>query len=418
MPKCCTYVVPAIRKAMINVKIVLRKKRLSSNLYPVCLRVTKDRKSKYFKTLFNASEKEWNSLSGKFTKANSNYLQNNRLLLKFQDRALKILTELELEKEDFLLEDFEKRFRVESNPVQSNVFLFWKEIVDEMNSAGRTGNARANRDSSNSLKNFTKSTQLTFKEVTPSFLEKYEVFLRSRGGHDGGIGVRMRAIRALYNRAINRNIVKADFYPFRIYKLSKLKGKGLKKALSIEQMHSIVNMDIANYPQLLHSRNYFVFSFYSRGMNFADIMKLEWNDIKDDRIYYTRSKTKGNFIVKILPPVREIFDYYQANSRGTKYVFPILLRNDLNPNQLENRKSKALKKFNKDLKVIASICNIDKIVSSYVARHSFANCLKQKGVPTDVISESMGHQDITTTKAYLKELDSGIIDEANELLLT
>jgi len=30
----------------------------------------------------------------------------------------------------------------------------------------------------------------------------------------------------------------------------------------------------------------------------------------------------------------------------------------------------------------------------------------------------MGHQDITTTKAYLKELDSGIIDEANELLLT
>lgn len=70
------------------------------------------------------------------------------------------------------------------------------------------------------------------------------------------------------------------------------------------------------------------------------------------------------------------------------------------------------------MKVIASICNIDKIVSSYVARHSFANCLKQKGVPTDVISESMGHQDITTTKAYLKELDSGIIDEANELLLT
>jgi len=127
---------------------------------------------------------------------------------------------------------------------------------------------------------------------------------------------------------------------------------------------------------------------------------------------------KGNFIVKILPPVREIFDYYQANSKGTKYVFPILLHNDLNPNQLENRKSKALKKINKDLKVIASIGNIDKIVSSYDARHSFANCLKQKGVPTDVISESMGHQDITTTKAYLKELDSGIIDEANELLLT
>lgn len=402
---------------MINVKTILRKKKLSNGKYPICLRVTKDRKSKYFKTLFDATEAEWDSNAGKFNKRNENYIQNNRLLHKFQDRALKVVGELQIEKEDFALEEFEKRYRIDTNPIKTNVFAFWEEIICEMIEAGRTGNARANRDTYNSLKMFNRSTNLTFKQITPTYLNKYEVFLRSRGGTDGGIGVRMRAIRALYNFGISRNIVKSDFYPFKAYKLSRLKGKGAKRALSFDEVQRIVKMDISNYPTLRNTRNFFVFSFYSRGMNFTDMMKLEWNDIKGDRIFYTRSKTKGNFILKVLPPVQEILNYYKENSKGTKYVFPLLLNENMTPIQIENRKSKTLKKFNKDLKEIARLCKIDKNISSYVARHSFANCLKQKGVATDVISESMGHQNLAITQAYLKELDSSVLDEASELLL-
>lgn len=381
------------------------------------MRITKDRKSKYFKTLFDASEIEWDSNMGKFNKRNENYIQNNRLLHKFQDRALRVIGELKIEREDFTLEDFEKRYRINSNPIKSNVFTFWEEIICEMIDAGRTGNARANRDTYNSLKMFNRSTSLTFKQITPTYLNKYEVFLRSRGGTDGGIGVRMRAIRALYNFAINRNIVKSDFYPFKTYKLSKLKGKGAKRALSFDEVQRIVKMNVADHPTLRNTRNYFVFSFYTRGMNFTDMMKLEWNNIKGDRIFYTRSKTKGNFILKVLPPVQEILDFYEENSKGTKYVFPLLLKENMTPTQIENRKSKTLKKFNKDLKEIARICDIDKNISSYVARHSFANCLKQKGVATDIISESMGHQNLAITQAYLKELDSTVLDEASALLL-
>lgn len=45
--------------------------------------------------------------------------------------------------------------------------------------AGRTGNARVNKNSFNSLKKFNKCTRLNFKEITPSFLYKYEAFLKS-----------------------------------------------------------------------------------------------------------------------------------------------------------------------------------------------------------------------------------------------
>ncbi|WP_084668555.1 tyrosine-type recombinase/integrase [Arenibacter nanhaiticus] len=51
-----------------------------------------------------------------------------------------------------------------------------------------------------------------------------------------------------------------------------------------------------------------------------------------------------------------------------------------------------------------------KSLSSNVSRHSFANCLKQKGVATDVIGESLGHKDITTTRVYLKEPGSSVLD--------
>lgn len=59
--------------------------------------------------------------------------------------------------------------------------------------------------------------------------------------------------------------------------------------------------------------------------------------------------------------------------------------------------------YNKELKELAKVCEITKNVSSYAARHSFANCLKRKGVATDVICESLGHQNLTVTKVYSEE---------------
>jgi len=402
---------------MATVKTVLRKTKLADGSYPIALRVSKDRNSKFFKTIFRVFSNEWNQKTGSFTAKSSNSTQNNRLLLKFKERALKILADLEMETNDFTLKDFEDRFRIVSNPVQQNVFYFWDEIIGEMISAGRTGNARAHKDSFNSLHLYHRSTKLKFKEITPAFLYKYEVFLRSRGGSDGGISIRMRTIRALFNFAIERKIAKLEYYPFKTYKVSKLKSKSLKKALTMAEVLKIKNLDLSQYPKLYNSRNYFIFSFYTRGMNFTDMLKLEWNHIAQEYIYYNRSKTKTNFTIKILSPVQEILDFYQNNSLGTKYVFPILLKDNLTPIQLENRKHKTLQRYNKELKEIADICGINKPISSYVARHSFANCLKQKGVATDIISESMGHKNLTITQVYLKELDNSVLDKAIEILV-
>ncbi len=76
-----------------------------------------------------------------------------------------------------------------------------------MKESNRMGNARVYYDTLNSIMRFQRNRHLTFKEINYTYLEKYENYLRSRGGTDGGIGVRMRGIRALFNFAIKRNII-------------------------------------------------------------------------------------------------------------------------------------------------------------------------------------------------------------------
>ena len=402
---------------MASIKTVLRKKAFSDGTFPVCLRVTKNRKTKYFYTIFRSTELEWNYSSGCFNSKNSNYIQNNRLLLKFKDRALKVYSDLQMEKEYFNLDDFSKRFRVDNNPENDYVFPFWEEIISEMKLAGRMGNATMYEETMKSIKQFCKFKKIRFQEITNTFLNKYEAWLRSRGGTDGGISIKQRTLRALYNKAIERNIIKDTNHPFKTYKISKLKGQGIKKALDFDQVTKIINFDTSQYPHLEDAKNYFVFSFYTRGMNYTDMMVLKWQDVDATTISYIRNKTKGRFVITILPPVQEILNYYKQHSLPTKYVFPILLKDGLTPAQIDNRKKKTLAKYNRDLKEIASLCGINKSLSSYVARHSFANCLKQKGVATDVIGESLGHKDLTTTQVYLKELGSTVLDDAAALLL-
>ena len=85
--------------------------------------------------------------------------------------------------------------------------------------------------------------------------------------------------------------------------------------------------------------------------------------------------------------------------------------------QIENRKNKCLKKFNGDLKEIAKLQGIKTTVTSYTIRHSFATNLKYAGISTDIIGETMGHQNVNVTRAYLKEFEDEVLDNAMEKLL-
>jgi integrase len=396
------------------ITILLRSKKLANGEHPTVLRITKDRASKIISLGINCSKAHWKS--GEITKKHPNASVKNRIILKKKEEALKIIDEFNLEGIDFTLNQFESKFRGKKFS-KVTVSEFWIEKVSDLNIAGRTGNARAYKDVYNSFFKFNKNKNLVFREITPTLLDKYETYLRSNKNTDGGIGLKMRELRALFNDAIKKGVVDEKYYPFKVYKVSKLKGKGIKKALTRDKVKLMEALNTDKNPHLIDAKNYMLFSYYMGGMNFIDVMKLKWENIQGDRILYIRSKTKGRFSVKMLAPVRKVIDYYKSQNRATDYVFPILLRDNLTPMQVENRKHKTLSKFNQQLKEIAKIQGVEQNVTSYVIRHSFATNLKFAGISTDLIGESMGHHDVSVTKAYLKEFDDEVIDNAMNKLL-
>lgn len=73
-------------------------------------------------------------------------------------------------------------------------------------------------------------------------------------------------------------------------------------------------------------------------------------------------------------------------------------------------------KMNGYLKEIAAMCGIDKILTSHIARHTFATTITlSNGVPIETVSKMLGHSSIKQTQHYAKILDLKV--SADMLLL-
>jgi site-specific recombinase XerD len=63
-------------------------------------------------------------------------------------------------------------------------------------------------------------------------------------------------------------------------------------------------------------------------------------------------------------------------------------------------------KMNDYLKEIASICKIDKTLTSHIARHTFATTVTlSNGVPIESVSKMLGYSSLKQTQHYAKILD-------------
>ena len=74
----------------------------------------------------------------------------------------------------------------------------------------------------------------------------------------------------------------------------------------------------------------------------------------------------------------------------------------------------ALRRFNNCLKDLARALRLNSPVTSYTLRHSWATTAKYRGVPIEMISESLGHKSIKTTQIYLKGFELKERTEVNK----
>jgi integrase/recombinase XerD len=97
--------------------------------------------------------------------------------------------------------------------------------------------------------------------------------------------------------------------------------------------------------------------------------------------------------------------------KANDFVFPIL-EPELPASTVRHRIKNRLKRLSKDLSEIATELEINHAekITFYWARHTYATTLKRSGISTAVISEGLGHNSETTTKAYLDKFEQTEID--------
>lgn len=400
-----------------KIAVVLYKSKLLSNSeHPLMLRVTHKGKRKYVSLGISCPASLWDDKKQlpKRMHPNKNFIKEviKRKVLTYQQKLLEN-PQLGNSAENVIK-------AVENARIDQQLFPFLNELIDRLTADGRIGTARAYKEIRRDLKLFTNNTNLLFIDIDQRFLNRYESYFKSKKLADTTISYYLRTLQAVFNKAIKENLVKAECYPFREFKISRFNTKTQKRAMTKEDIRKLAELSIVSDSHLYISQQYFLFSYYGQGMNFRDIAFLKWGDIREDRVFYKRTKTGQMMQFKLLAPAQAIVDQYRPQTPYNKedYVFPILDRDvHLAPTQIDNRLRKVLKKVNNGLKELASMAGITINLTMYVARHTYGTVLMWNGVGVSTISQAMGHSDPTVTQVYLKSFADEVIDAANEHLL-
>lgn len=400
-------------KSSVNI-VLYKQKKLKNGEHPILLVLTKNRKRKKISLGVSSSIEYWNDAMSMVNHLYPNYEIINKKLLRAKNKAESILFHFEDIDKDFSLDEFERKYKGINT---GDVFEYFKAVIERLRSTGKIGNSLVYAGTRNTVQKFHKKKSLSFTDVNYRFLILFEEHLRARGNLNNSISLHMRTIRSLFNRAIKEEVCNPSVYPFKVYKISRLKNETSKLAISKEDILKINQYIPTPNTKEAMSRDIFMFSFYTMGMNYCDIAKLKHDNIYDGRINYIRSKTGKRFSIKILPPVQEIIEKYKKTDDTNQYIFPILDDSYQDPNDIRNRIKSGLKRLNMHLKIIGREMGVKKSLTSYVARHSWATLMKNSGVSTSVISEGLGHSSEEVTQIYLDSFENKVLDAANELLL-
>lgn len=402
--------------ATINV-VCYKWKILANGEYPLMLRICKDGKKKYQSLGISVLPRYWDFTRNKPKPncPNKEYIQ--KIILDKQTELQQRMLEFNSEHKEYttttLLNDENKKFELKT------VSQFYQELIEQCKSNDKCGNRLIYKSSYNSLKVFTKNQlDIPFSAIDVSWLNKYEKWLRSKGNKETTMSLMFRTLRSAYNKAIKAKCARKSDYPFDEYKINKFDTKTQKRAIAKTEVlkftKEVENIGKRQYVQL--SKDIFIFSYLCGGINFTDIANLTKANITNGRLHYIRQKTGKLIKLGISEEAMQIIKKYESESKG--YLFPILNTNiHKTPLQKQNRIHKMLGKINKNLKLIATQLNVDANMTTYVARHSFASVLKKSGVSIALISEALGHSDLSTTQVYLDSFDNEQIDTAMQNLL-
>ena len=397
---------------MASIKVKYRPSAIADREGAIYYQIIHERKVRQLNTDYHVLPDEWDGSRSMVTPGQSGERRSFILSLRERirwdvERLIRISKCLDAEGISYTADEVIDEFRRYAG--EYSLFNFMEGLIVKLKQNGKTRTSETYRAALNSFKKFRKEEDIMLDCLTSEIMEAYEAWHKQRGNSPNTISFYTRILRAVYNRAVEEDIIE-NRYPFRHVYTGV--DKTVKRAIALVHVKKIKALDLSLLPPLDYARDMFIMSFYLRGMSFIDMAFLKKADLKHGYIIYRRRKTGQQLTIEWTPEMQAILDKYPNNP--TQYLLPIIKTEGINERCAYRN---AGYNINHNLKKIAGMVGITLPLTMYVARHSWASAAKAKGIPLSVISEGMGHDSEATTRIYLASLDTSVVDKANSLIL-
>lgn len=381
-----------------TVQTVLRKKKNTQNLYPIAIRITKNRKASFIFTGQYIDEKFWDEKNRKVKKSHPNASRLNHLILTKLTQANEKLLEAEIN------DDTISAYNVKKSVKGSNKLDFFAVAelhLENLNNAEKYRQYQTQKGRIDKFKKFLGQSTLHFKEITVFMLKNFESHLLNQEKRKPRTAVNyMILIRKIYNLAISQSIVDRSEYPFGKGKIQIKIPESEKVGLSIEEVKILENAKNLTEAQQ-HAVNVWLTSFYFAGIRVSDVLQLRWSDFNDSRLLYRMNKNQKLVSLKVPEKAKLILNKYKEFALDKNdLVFHYLKGtnfNDIKETLIRTRT--ATRTLNRRLQLVANHVSIDKKLSMHIARHSFGNISGDK-IPIQMLQKLYRHSSILTTVAY------------------
>ena len=380
------------------------RRKKADGKYPVKLRITFQRKRKYYGVGQEATANEWEILNS--AGAKGSLRKKKQALIKIEEEAQAYCEKVH----PFSFKSFEKVFFNDQMAFKS-LLSAYEIYISRLKENNQYGTASSYRTAVNVLERF--KPDLTFEDIDVNFLTSFENWMLLKKNSITSVGIYLRSLRAVMNMAKENGIIKPEEYPFGRRKYIIPTGKNIKKALTKEQIKEIFNYPVEPGSPYEKARDFWMFSYLCNGINMIDIAMLRWYNLSDETITFERAKTirtNRNNPVKIVALrnryIDEIIKKWKCRHKCSdeSYLFGIIEETDP-PERARIKIHEFVRYINKYLKLIGEDLGLDLKLTTYVARHSFATMLVRGGAPLEMASQALGHSSLLTTQKYFAGFD-------------
>ena len=327
---------------------------------------------------------------------------------------------------------------------------YMQHIIAVLEEEERYGTARVYYYALRSFTLFVGGGEIFFGALNRRALKRFESHLLAALCSWNTVSTYARAIRAVYNRAVDEEIIEGDYRLFSNVFTGVTSEK--KRALPAREMHRLLQPEVpgdsakpgegttiqANPVTECHaesgnlllsmpehvrrSQDLLTLMLLLQGLPFTDLVHLRKEDLKNNGngeylLSIRRRKTGTELNITVYSEALELIERYKSNQPSSPYLLSFF-DGLCNGRERYREYQLLLRKLNYGLSRLPKFCRMEDIkISSYTARHTWATLAKYCQIPEEIISEGLGHSSLKVTRTYLKSFEGDELAKANRMIM-